>query len=176
MADLCREHKVWFHVDGAYGGFAAMVSSVTDDIRGLSHADSVAVDPHKWLYAPLEAGCTLVKDPDALLAAFSYRPEYYHFTADAKNYFEHGIQNSRGFRALKVWLQLRQAGRAGYARMIDQDIRLAREFHRIASEHPELEALTQHLGVTPLGSGSGSGIRLGAYVQGDAGTDRALLL
>jgi aromatic-L-amino-acid decarboxylase len=148
LRKLCDEHGIWLHVDGAYGAFAAAADSAPAELRGLALADSVALDPHKWLYAPLEAGCTLVKDPDALLAAFSYRPEYYHFTADAKNYFEHGIQNSRGFRALKVWLQLRQAGREGYARMIDQDIRLAREFHRIAGEHPELEALTQHLSIT----------------------------
>ena len=57
---LCREHGVWFHVDGAYGGFAAAVPEAPEDLRGLSQADSVAVDPHKWLYAPLEAGCALV--------------------------------------------------------------------------------------------------------------------
>jgi glutamate/tyrosine decarboxylase-like PLP-dependent enzyme len=148
LRELSDEHGIWFHVDGAYGAFAAAADSAPPELRGLALADSVALDPHKWLYAPLEAGCTLVRDPEALLRAFSYRPEYYHFASDAKNFFEHGIQNSRGFRALKVWLVLRQAGRDGYRRMIDQDIRLAREFHRIATEHPELEAFTQHLSIT----------------------------
>lgn len=67
---LCREHGVWFHVDGAYGGLAAAVPDASVDLRGLSAADSVAVDPHKWLYAPLGAGCALVRDADRLRAAF----------------------------------------------------------------------------------------------------------
>jgi glutamate/tyrosine decarboxylase-like PLP-dependent enzyme len=114
----------------------------------IQRADSVALDPHKWLYAPLEAGCTLVRDPEALLRAFSYRPDYYAFDEGGVNYFEHGIQNSRGFRALKVWMALRQAGRSGYARMIEDDIELARSFHAVADAHPELEALTQGLSIT----------------------------
>ena len=108
---LCREYGVWFHVDGAYGGFAAAVPEAPDDLRGLSLADSVAVDPHKWLYAPLEAGCALVRDPEALRAAFAYHPPYYHFEEHATNYVDYGPQNSRGFRALKVWLALRHVGR-----------------------------------------------------------------
>jgi glutamate/tyrosine decarboxylase-like PLP-dependent enzyme len=145
---LCDESGIWLHVDGAYGAFAAAADSAPPDLRGLASADSVALDPHKWLYTPLEVGCTLVRDPEALLAAFSYRPEYYHFDGDARNYFERGIQNSRGFRALKVWLALRHAGRAGYRRMIDEDIALARRFHDIAAGHPELEAFTTGLSIT----------------------------
>jgi len=148
LREICDEYGIWFHVDGAYGAFAAAAAAAPPELRGLALADSVAVDPHKWLYAPLEAGCTLVRDPEALLAAFSYRPEYYHFAEGVQNFFEHGIQNSRGFRALKVWLVLRQAGRAGYRRMIDQDIELARRFHGIATEHPELEAFTHALSIT----------------------------
>lgn len=145
---LCDEYDLWFHVDGAYGGFAAASPFAPDELRGLSLADSVAVDPHKWLYAPLEAGCTLVRDPEALLNAFSYRPPYYSLEEEVNNYFEHGIQNSRGFRALKVWLQLQQAGRDGYERMISEDIELARRFHDIVSGHPELEAFTHGLSIT----------------------------
>ena len=74
----------------------------------------MAVDPHKWLYAPLEAGCALVRDPERLRAAFAYHPPYYHFDEQATNYVDYGPQNSRGFRALKVWLALRQVGAAGY--------------------------------------------------------------
>jgi len=148
LRELCDELDLWLHVDGAYGAFAAAAPNAPDDLRALALADSVALDPHKWLYAPLEAGCTLVRDPAALLAAFSYRPDYYHFQQEAKNYFEHGIQNSRGFRALKVWLQLRQVGRAGYARMIAEDIELARRFHEIVEERDELEAFTHGLSIT----------------------------
>jgi len=145
---LCDDYDLWFHVDGAYGAFAAAAPSAPDDLRGLALADSVALDPHKWLYAPLEAGCTLVRDPQALLAAFSYRPDYYYLEEEAKNFFEHGIQNSRGFRALKVWLQLKQVGRAGYAQMISEDIELARRFYDIAEERAELQALGHGLSIT----------------------------
>jgi len=145
---LCREHNLWFHVDGAYGGIAAMVPEAPDDLRGLASADSIAVDPHKWLYAPLEAGCALVRNPRVLLNAFSYQPPYYSFNVEAINYFDFGPQNSRGFRALKVWLALRQVGRAGYLRMIAADMLLARHLHRILAAHPEFEALTQNLSIT----------------------------
>lgn len=146
---LCDDFDLWMHVDGAYGAFAAAAANAPDDLRGLALADSVALDPHKWLYAPLEAGCTLVRDPNALMAAFSYRPEYYHFDQDeAVNFFERGIQNSRGFRALKVWLQLRQVGRAAYARMVEEDIDLARYFHAIAESRDELEAFGTQLSIT----------------------------
>src|SRR5262249_40157424 len=71
IAAVCREKGIWFHVDGAYGGFAAAVPDAPADLRGLTLADSVAIDPHKWLYAPLEAGCVLVRDPETLRAAFA---------------------------------------------------------------------------------------------------------
>ncbi|MEX2467260.1 MAG: aminotransferase class V-fold PLP-dependent enzyme [Gemmatimonadota bacterium] len=148
LREICDRFGLWFHVDGAYGAFAAAAPNAPDDLRGLALADSVALDPHKWLYAPAEVGCTLVRDPHALLKAFSYRPDYYRFEGGAHNYFERGIQNSRGFRALKVWMQLQQAGAAGYRRMISEDIELARAFHGIAEAHPELEALTQSLSIT----------------------------
>ena len=94
-------------------------------------------------------GQTFSHDGAALLAAFSYRPEYYHFDQDeAVNFLEHGVQNSRGFRALKVWLQLRQVGRAAYARMIEEDIALARRFHEIAGGREELEAFGTQLSIT----------------------------
>ena len=148
LREVCDEHGVWLHVDGAYGAFAAVAANAPGELRGIALADSVAVDPHKWLYAPLEAGCTLVRRPDALLAAFSYQPEYYHFGEETRNYFERGPQNSRGFRALKVWLLLRQLGRDAYARMIGEDIELAARFHGLASAHAELEALTHALSIT----------------------------
>jgi len=148
IRSLCDEFGMWMHVDGAYGAFAAAASSAPDDLRALSSADSVALDPHKWLYAPLEAGCTLVRDPEALPRAFSYNPDYFHMSSEVTNFYEHGIQNSRGFRALKVWLSLRQAGRQGFRQMLDDDIELARRFHGIAAEHEELEAFTQGLSIT----------------------------
>ena len=151
IAAVCKQHNLWFHVDGAYGAPAAVLPEASPDLKALSLADSVAVDPHKWLYAPLEAGCTLVRDVKHLADAFSFHPAYYHFS-DAEgetptNFHEFGLQNSRGFRALKVWLGLRQAGREGYIRMIRDDIALAGAMYRAVQAHPELEAFTLGLSI-----------------------------
>ena len=154
IAALCREEKMWFHADGAYGAPATLLSNPPAQLRALSEADSVAVDPHKWLYAPLEAGCVLVRNADALRDAFSYTPNYYHFdhagdgeAAPPVNFYELGMQNSRGFRALKVWLGLRQAGRDGFAQLIEDDCRLTRELFERVKAHPELEAVTCALSI-----------------------------
>jgi aromatic-L-amino-acid decarboxylase len=147
LAELCREFGLWLHVDGAYGGLAAVLSDAPAAFGALPEADSVAVDPHKWLYAPLEAGCALVRDAGKLRDAFSYHPPYYHFGDEAINYYDLGPQNSRGFRALKVWLALQQVGREGYVRMISEDIRLSGELFASLPRYPELEALTQSLSI-----------------------------
>jgi glutamate/tyrosine decarboxylase-like PLP-dependent enzyme len=147
IAAVCRKHEVWFHVDGAYGGFAACAPEAPMDLRGLSQADSVAVDPHKWLYAPLEAGCALVRNPAALRSAFSYHPPYYHFEETATNYVDYGPQNSRGFRALKVWLAIKHVGAAGYRKMIADDIRLSKAMAQAIERHPELQLVSQELSI-----------------------------
>jgi aromatic-L-amino-acid decarboxylase len=147
LAAMCRELDLWFHVDGAYGALAAQVPGAPEGLRGLSEADSVAVDPHKWLYAPLEAGCVLVRDSRKLRDAFSYHPAYYHFDDQVLNYFDYGPQNSRGFRALKVWLGLRQAGRAGSLQMIAEDIALAGRLHQLMRSHPDFEATSHSLSI-----------------------------
>jgi glutamate/tyrosine decarboxylase-like PLP-dependent enzyme len=149
---IARESGLWFHVDGAYGAPAAALPDASDDLRALSAADSVAVDPHKWLYAPLEAGCALVRDRESLHRTFRQAPPpYYHFEEHAEdppvNYYEWGLQNSRGFRALKVWLGLRQVGREGYVRMVGDDIALAKAMFAAVSAHPELEAVTCELSI-----------------------------
>jgi aromatic-L-amino-acid/L-tryptophan decarboxylase len=147
IADVCSEHGIWFHVDGAYGGFAAAVPGAAPEMTAFARADSIAVDPHKWLYSPLEAGCALVRDPAALRAAYSYHPPYYHFGVAAVNYVDYGLQNSRGFRALKVWLALRQAGRTGYERMIRDDMALARRLFDAVAAHAAFQALTCSLSI-----------------------------
>lgn len=148
IAEICRMENLWFHVDGAYGALAAAIPGAPPDLRGLAEADSVAVDPHKWLYAPLEAGCALVKRPEDLRNAFSYHPPYYHFAGAALNFVDYGLQNSRGFRALKVWLALQQLGRVGYVESMTEDMRLSRKLFDLLHEHPEFEALTQNLSIT----------------------------
>jgi len=149
---IAREYGLWFHVDGAYGAPAAALPESPAELKALSGADSLAIDPHKWLYAPLEAGCTLVRDEQALRDTFTYHPPYYPDSDDSAvepptYYHEYGPQNSRGFRALKVWLGLRQAGRTGYVRMIRDDIALARRMYELADADPEMEAVTLGLSV-----------------------------
>ncbi len=152
VAAICRAYGVWLHVDGAYGALAAALPEASDDLKALAEVDSIALDPHKWLFAPLEAGCVLVRDAERLKAAFSYHPPYYHFDGDSgdepTNYYEWSLQNSRGFRALKVWFILRQLGRSGVVHLIGENIRLAEMLHRAASEHPLLQAFRQGLSIS----------------------------
>lgn len=152
IAALCQQYDLWFHVDGAYGAPAAVLPNATPELLGLRLADSIALDPHKWLYSPLEAGCALVRNPDHLVETFSHHPTYYNFDGIQEeppiNYYAFGMQNSRGFRALKVWLALRQVGRAGYIQMIGDDIALARALFDTIAAQSELEAVTQHLSIT----------------------------
>ncbi len=154
MAEICKKYDCWFHVDGAYGVPAAVLPEQRALFEGMADADSIALDPHKWLYAPLEAGCTLVKDPNHLIQTYSSHPEYFNFDTDgmseARNFYEYGFQNSRGFRALKVWMLLQQAGREGYVEMIATNIKLARSLFRMAAEHPELQAISHNLSITTL--------------------------
>jgi glutamate/tyrosine decarboxylase-like PLP-dependent enzyme len=151
---VCKKYDCWFHVDGAYGIPAAVVPAYAYLFDGITEADSIAMDPHKWLYSPLEAGCTLVKEAKHLTDTFSSHPDYYKFNSEGgnevQNYYEYGLQNSRGFRALKVWLMLQQMGRSGYEQMINEDIELAKIFFTLADKHPELEAISQHLSITTL--------------------------
>jgi aromatic-L-amino-acid/L-tryptophan decarboxylase len=151
LSHICREHGLWFHVDGAYGAPAAVLPDAPDDLHALGLADSLAVDPHKWLYAPLEAGCLLIREAHRLPEAFGYTPAYYRFETEGEeppiNYYELGPQNSRGFRALKIWLAIQQAGREGYVRMIGDDCRLADALYGRVAEHPELEPGTLGLSI-----------------------------
>jgi aromatic-L-amino-acid/L-tryptophan decarboxylase len=129
IAAICKNHDLWFHIDGAYGMPAAVVPELKKLFDGMNEADSIAIDPHKWLYCPLEVGCTLVKNPQHLIDTFSSHPVYYNFGSNdeepALNYYEHGLQNSRGFRALKVWMALQHIGKKGYISMIREDIELS---------------------------------------------------
>jgi aromatic-L-amino-acid/L-tryptophan decarboxylase len=152
MADLCRRENLWLHVDGAYGAMAAALPEASRDLKALRRADSVALDPHKWLYSPLEAGCVLVREAQTLPDTFSFHPDYYRFEGEGEhpptNYYELGLQNSRGFRALKVWLAFRQVGSAGFIEMIRQDIQLAQAMRSLIAAQAELEAFTCHLSIT----------------------------
>jgi glutamate/tyrosine decarboxylase-like PLP-dependent enzyme len=151
IASVCKRQKIWFHVDGAYGALAAALPELRKCFAGLEEADSIAVDPHKWLYCPLEAGCTLVKNENSLLDAFCFHPEYYQFdkTGDETpiNYYQFGPQNSRGFRALKVWMVLQQAGAEGIRTAIREDISYSRQLYEELGRYPNLEAFTENLSI-----------------------------
>ncbi len=152
VAKICKEFNLWFHVDGAYGAPAVALDDASADLKGLRLADSIAIDPHKWLYSSLEAGCLLTRDPTALRDAFAFNPPYYQFDDneghEVKNYFEYGPQNSRGFRALKIWLGFQQAGASGYRRMIADDIELAHRLHEFVGKEGLLEQGSVSLSIT----------------------------
>ncbi|MFT4804709.1 MAG: glutamate/tyrosine decarboxylase-like PLP-dependent enzyme [Roseivirga sp.] len=152
LSNIAKKYNLWFHIDGAYGIPAAVIPSLKSMFEGVSEADSIALDPHKWLYNPLEAGCTLVKNPQHLIDTYSSHPEYYNFSKDendiAQNFYEYGFQNSRGFRALKVWLTLQQVGRSGYEKMISEDIELSKYLFELADTKTELEAISNNLSIT----------------------------
>lgn len=112
LSAIAKREGLWLHIDGAYGAPAAALPDADSDLKSLHLADSLAVDPHKWFYVPLEAGCALIRNPQHLPDTFDYSPAYYRFDGPL-NYYQHGPQNSRGFRALKVWMGLRAAGRQG---------------------------------------------------------------
>jgi aromatic-L-amino-acid decarboxylase len=154
IAAICKAHDLWFHIDGAYGIPAAVIPQYKNLFEGIQDADSIALDPHKWLYAPLEAGCTLVKNPQHLIDTYSAHPVYYNFENSIDeptlNYYEYGFQNSRGFRALKVWMALQQVGKNGYIKMISEDIELSQLLFEEAQKHEELEAVTQNLSIATL--------------------------
>lgn len=152
LSSICRAHDLWFHIDGAYGIPAAVIPKYKNLFDGILEADSIAMDPHKWLYAPLEAGCTLVKNVQHLMDTYSAHPLYYKFDGSddepSLNYYEYGFQNSRGFRALKVWMSLQQVGKSGYIKMLNEDIELSKLLFQEAENHLELEAITQNLSIT----------------------------
>ncbi len=154
IAAICKQHDLWFHIDGAYGIPAAAIAELSRMFDGILDADSIALDPHKWLYCPLEVGCTLVKNPQHLVDTYSSHPAYYNFGKNEEeaslNFYEYGLQNSRGFRALKVWMALQQVGRSGYVKMIGEDIDLSKLLFEEAARHPELDAVTQNLSITTL--------------------------
>lgn len=156
LAAICRECDLWFHVDGTYGAFAALLLhahlgvEVPADLEGISLADSVALAPYTWLYTPSETGCILMRDQQALLKTFGLHPSSAHERLEAMAALdgEDGTQTLRGFRALSLWLALRQVGRAGYTEMIADDIQLAQELYRLVEAHSELQAVTQRLSIT----------------------------
>lgn len=129
LADFCEREGIWLHIDAAYGGFAILDDSCRELFRGIERADSIAMDAHKWLFQPFEAGCLMVKDVRQLEAAFSVRPEYLQDTdwgRDHPNFGDRGLQLTRSFRALKVWMSIQTFGMAAFRRAVSNGVELAR--------------------------------------------------
>lgn len=148
LSDLCRRESLWFHVDGAYGAMARLSPALAPLFAGMERADSIAADPHKWLYVPYEAGAALVRERARLAATFRKFPEY--LASDPESPFpgpawfaERGVELSRGFKALKVWMGLKTHGRRAYARAIENDVGLARALSEEAGRRPDFELLSE---------------------------------
>jgi glutamate/tyrosine decarboxylase-like PLP-dependent enzyme len=144
IADLCAAHGVWFHVDAAYGGFAALCDEGRRKLAGMERADSLTLDPHKWLYAPMGTGCVLVHDRPALESAFRVHGEYLKdVPRDEVNFFDRGPEMSRPGRVLAVWMLLRSVGLDALAQQIEWDLRLARLAEQLLRDVPQLEIVCQ---------------------------------
>lgn len=140
IADVCRAERLWFHVDGAYGGFAAMTGEGRRLLSGLGEADSVTLDPHKWLYAPMGVGCILVRDAALLTAAFAAHGHYLRdLPTDEVNFLDRGPELSRPARVLPVWMLLRAHGERAIRAQIEEDLRLARLAADLLEEEPRFE-------------------------------------
>jgi len=143
IADVCREFGLWLHVDGAYGAFASLV--IPDAFRGIERADSLSLDPHKWLYQPTGCGCLLYRNPSAARQAFAHSGEYARALSDDPiegfAFFEESIELSRPFRALTLWLSLRFHGLAAFRESIREDLRLAQVLADLIDAEPMLERL-----------------------------------
>jgi len=145
LAGVAEEHGLWLHVDAAYGGFAVLSSAGRSLFPGLERADSITLDPHKWLYQPFEAGCVLVRDGGRLHHAFSVSPHYLQDTAvegEEVNFGERGFQLTRSARALKIWLALKYFGLQPFRDAVDRSIALAVYAGERISRSPRLELLS----------------------------------
>jgi glutamate/tyrosine decarboxylase-like PLP-dependent enzyme len=153
LAAVCRTYGVWLHVDAAYGGFAVLTDRGRAALDGIDLADSVTLDPHKWLYQPYECGCLLVRDGRLLEHAFAVEP---HYLGDARaaagevNMSDRGLQLTRSARALKVWVSLRTLGLGAFRDAIDRCLDLAEHVRERARSSSRLELLGGELGVVCL--------------------------
>jgi aromatic-L-amino-acid/L-tryptophan decarboxylase len=145
IARVCAENNLWLHADGANGAFGRLLEGHESLYQGLELADSITVDPHKWLGIPYECGCVLVRDPEKLRRAFSMSAPYLRGTLPTEytglDYLEYGPQMSRGFRALKVWMALKHYGLSGYRRLLAQSVHCARHLDRLVRDSAEFEAI-----------------------------------
>lgn len=182
IAKICKKEAIWFHIDGAYGGFAILSEAGKQLLKGIEKADSLTVDPHKWFYQPYEIGCLLVKNHKWLRGTFTEKPEYLRDiegNTSEINFYDHGIELTRRFRALKFYMSVKTFGMGEFRRAISYNIKLAEateaflrksanwevispatlavinfRYNPIGSQRSEkgLDALNQHISKNVVGS------------------------
>jgi glutamate/tyrosine decarboxylase-like PLP-dependent enzyme len=147
LADLAAEEGLWLHVDGCIGALVAIAPENAWRVKGIERADSIALDPHKWLHAPFEVGCALLRDRAIHRRTFAVSPEYLKGTArgiaSGEWLHEYGLQTSRGFGALKVWMALMEHGTAKFGRLIDRNVAQARLLADLVRGNPPLELMVE---------------------------------
>jgi glutamate/tyrosine decarboxylase-like PLP-dependent enzyme len=145
LADFCREHKLWMHVDAAYGWPAVLTPEGKATLDGIGRADSITLDPHKWFAQTFDAGCVLVREGKLLARAFAIRPEYMQDVAPADdeiNFADYGLALTRRFRALKIWLSVKVLGVAWFRSLIEHGCRLADFAQALLERSPVFEVLS----------------------------------
>jgi glutamate/tyrosine decarboxylase-like PLP-dependent enzyme len=145
LAELCRTEQLWLHVDAAYGGFGILCERGRRALAGIELADSVTMDPHKWLYAPFECGCLMVRDPRRLTEAFSIHPEFLQDVESAGaevNFADYGLQLTRRARGIKIWLSICYYGVDALSEAIAYSMELASHAERFVREESSLEVLS----------------------------------
>jgi glutamate/tyrosine decarboxylase-like PLP-dependent enzyme len=145
IARLAGENSLWFHVDAAYGGFAALTARGREALRGIEQADSLVLDPHKWFYCPFEAGCAIVRQGRLMPETFRILPEYMRDVAREErevNFCDYGPQLTRSFRALKVWMSVKTYGAARLRETIDQCLDLTDYAAQLFAQSPRLAIVT----------------------------------
>ena len=143
---ICMKYNLWFHIDGAFGALAKLLPEYSEKLMGIELADSIAFDLHKWMYMPYEAGVVLVKNANKHRQAFAQHPDYvlYHergIAAGPEPAFDFGFDMSRGFKALKIWMSLKEHGIKKFRRLIRQNIRQAKYLEQLILEQPSLELM-----------------------------------
>jgi len=146
LADLCRAQDLWCHVDGAFGALARLSPRLAPLVAGIERADSLAFDLHKWMYLPFEVACVLVRDAELHRQAFTVEPAYLSRTsrgvaAGGMPFADRGVELTRSFRALKVWMSLKAHGLDQFARLIEQNVDQARRLGALVEQHAELELM-----------------------------------
>jgi aromatic-L-amino-acid decarboxylase len=145
IAAVARAHNVWLHVDAAYAGVAAIMPEFRWVLSGAEHADSIVVNPHKWLFVPMDCSALYVRDLELLRRTFSLVPEYLRTPEESvRNYMDYGLQLGRRFRALKLWFVLRYFGAEELRERLRGHIELAQEFARWVEREPHWEVLAPH--------------------------------